>query len=511
MKAASYARVSTDEQVRDGTSLDMQRERTRRYVEDQGWELVHQFADEGVSGAKDERERPALRALMRQVRAGEVEAIVVTKIDRFSRSIKNAINVWDELDVRGVAFISLSEMFDSSSPSGRLHRGILGQFAEFEREQIAERSSAGRRARAREGLWVGGRAPFGFTVEERRLAHHEEEVRTIRRAVALITSNRHTITQVAAILNREDRLPRQGNPRWHPRERRVEWTRDNLRYALTRETLIGKHVYGKASKVERIERDGAACPPILTRDEWDRVQAFLAATKRSVYRRPRLYPLSGRLVSPCGLRYSGQYDDKVDRRFYRCKGKEAPPYCSCTRLSAQELEDEVFAEVLDFFEDPERLLAATGLDEDDDAEAHREQLRAMDRKIANLSEAITGRAASALEEGISPTLMAAACGRLERERDELVARREEVAELEAHLRERAGRRARLSRLSQAAVDLVNSTDEQRKTLFSMLDVQARVTEKGLHIEGVFPENLELPVCVVDAHDDGGRRSHTTSG
>ena len=185
-------------------------------------------------------------------------------------------------------------------------------------------------------MWVGGRPPFGFRVSnERVLAHDEDEVETIRRAVDLILSNRGTLHRVAEILNEEDRLPRQGNPRWHPRLRRVEWDSVKLRYALTRKTLIGSHVYGKQT-TEEIPRK---CPPILEKGDWDKLQTILKQTKKSVYRKPHVYPLSGRLLSRCGSTYSGLYDAYTDRRYYRCKGKEVAPYCSCSRIEAKTVED----------------------------------------------------------------------------------------------------------------------------------------------------------------------------
>ncbi len=260
---------------------------------------------------------------------------------------------------------------------------------------------------------------------------------------------------------------------------------NRLRYALTRETLIGKHVYGKTSDV-RTENE---IPPILTDDEWSRLQAVLAATSRQTTRRAKVFALSSRLVSPCGLTYSGTYDANLDRRYYRCKGRESAPYRSCRRIVAKTAEDQVFEEVLAFLDDPQRLLAVTGLDKDESDESRREHVRTLDAKIQNLSVAITDKAADALAAGLSPTLIAAAVEKLERQRDELIARRERLAEHETEKREREGRRARLSLLARASLSLVNSTLEQQRTIFALLDVTATITDEGLQIEGILREDL----------------------
>src|ERR1039458_157353 len=122
-RAAGYARVSTDDQVRDGTSLATQRERGIAYIALNKWSLVEEFVDEGVSGAK--ASRPALDRLMNACRSGEVDVVVVTKLDRFGRSTRHLTSTLGELDELKIAFISLAEAFDSTSPSGRLQRNML--------------------------------------------------------------------------------------------------------------------------------------------------------------------------------------------------------------------------------------------------------------------------------------------------------------------------------------------------------------------------------------------------
>ena len=160
MRAATYTRVSTQEQADTGTSLATQRERCRSYVESRGWTLVEEFEDAGVSGAKETIDRPAFSALMQACRVGRVDVVVVTKLDRFSRSILHALQAFAELE----RFDVTVECTDEPNEPG-LIRNIKLAVAEDERKRIAERMTLGRRAIAAKGYWTGGVVPYGFTVE----------------------------------------------------------------------------------------------------------------------------------------------------------------------------------------------------------------------------------------------------------------------------------------------------------------------------------------------------------
>jgi DNA invertase Pin-like site-specific DNA recombinase len=198
IRAGIYARVSTAEQV-DGTSLGTQVDRCRAHAIAQGWEVVSEWIDEGVSGAK--ASRPALDRLLRGVRASEVDVVVVAKLDRIGRSMRHLAALLGELDDRGIALVSVSESFDSSTPAGRLQRNMLGSFAEFEREQIRERSLAGLEASVRQGRWAGGPPPFGFKRQGHQLVIDEREAETLRLAIRLFVEQRMTMGQVASELN----------------------------------------------------------------------------------------------------------------------------------------------------------------------------------------------------------------------------------------------------------------------------------------------------------------------
>jgi site-specific DNA recombinase len=161
-KVAIYIRVSTQEQVQEGYSIDAQTDRLQAYCRAKDWTIFGIYTDAGFSGSNTQR--PELQRMLGDVRAGLVDCVLVYKLDRLTRSQKNTLMlIEDEFRSAGVAFVSMSENFDTSTPLGRAMVGILSVFAQLEREQIRERMALGRAERAKNGYWHGGgRPPFGY-------------------------------------------------------------------------------------------------------------------------------------------------------------------------------------------------------------------------------------------------------------------------------------------------------------------------------------------------------------
>jgi len=162
-RAAIYARVSTSDQTCENQLLEL-----RRYCEARGWQST-EYVDTGISGAKDRR--PALDQLMADAKRRKVDIVVCWKLDRFGRSLAHLINAIQTLTDAGVGFTSIGEGIDTRSATGRLMLGILGSFAEFERERIRERIYAGIARAKREGKRLG-RRPHRLTADDlTRTAH----------------------------------------------------------------------------------------------------------------------------------------------------------------------------------------------------------------------------------------------------------------------------------------------------------------------------------------------------
>ncbi len=149
-RVALYARVSTSNGHQDP---EMQLRELREYAQRRELQIVEEYIDSGISGSKDSR--PALNRLMVDVHSRKFDAVLVWKIDRWGRSLKHLVTSLAELDAYGVAFISLRDNLDLSTPSGRLMMQLLGAMAEFERALIQERVKAGLRNAKAKGVRLG--------------------------------------------------------------------------------------------------------------------------------------------------------------------------------------------------------------------------------------------------------------------------------------------------------------------------------------------------------------------
>ena len=153
MRAAVYARVSTSDQTCENQLLEL-----RRYVAARGWTIHCEYVDQGVSGAKDRR--VVLDQLVADARRRRFDVLVVWRLDRLGRNLRHLVTLLDDLQAVGVAFVSLGEGIDATTPAGRLQMHLLAAIAEFERARIAERVTAGL-ARARSKRPTTRSAPAG--------------------------------------------------------------------------------------------------------------------------------------------------------------------------------------------------------------------------------------------------------------------------------------------------------------------------------------------------------------
>jgi putative DNA-invertase from lambdoid prophage Rac len=195
MKSALYVRVSTLDQ-----NLDNQLDDLRKYVAQRGWGAPIEYADK-ASGAKDSR--PALDALLKAARRREFDVVIVWRLDRLGRSLKHLLDVLHELTALGVAFVSLNEGIDATTPSGRLQLHLLGAFAEFERARIQERVRAGLARARRQGKRLG-RPPRRITARELEMTHGLS-TRAAARELGVSSSQLHRARRKAvhASTNRE--------------------------------------------------------------------------------------------------------------------------------------------------------------------------------------------------------------------------------------------------------------------------------------------------------------------
>lgn len=170
-----YVRVSTPEQAINGHSIDEQIERTKKYCDAMNWTVYKVYTDAGYTGSNIDR--PAMQNLIKDVKDGMINKVLVYKLDRLSRSQKDTIMLIEDVFLsHGVDFVSMSENFDTATPFGRAMIGILAVFAQLEREQIKERMLMGKIARAKQGKFHGSaKIPIGYDYVDGELVTNEYE------------------------------------------------------------------------------------------------------------------------------------------------------------------------------------------------------------------------------------------------------------------------------------------------------------------------------------------------
>ena len=182
MRCAIYTRKSTDEGLEQAfNSLDAQREACAAFILSQkheGWTVLPTpYDDGGYSGGT--LERPALKKLITDIEAGQIDVVVVYKVDRLTRALSDFAKLVEIFDRRGVSFVSITQQFNTTTSMGRLTLNVLLSFAQFEREVIGERVRDKIAASKRKGMWMGGTVPLGYDVKDRKLVVNRAEARIV--------------------------------------------------------------------------------------------------------------------------------------------------------------------------------------------------------------------------------------------------------------------------------------------------------------------------------------------
>jgi DNA invertase Pin-like site-specific DNA recombinase len=311
-RCAIYTRKSTEHNLDLAfTSLDAQREACEAYITSQageGWRIVSDHYDDGgLSGAS--LERPALQRLLADIRARQVDIVVVYKVDRLTRSLADFAKLIELFEMHSVSFVSVTQSFNTSSSMGRLTLNVLLSFAQFERELIGERVRDKIAASKRKGIWVGGPVPLGYAAVDKKAVAvpvEAEAVRTIFERYLELGSMRMLAADLA---HRGIR----SKPRQLADGRLTgggAFGVGALAYLLKNRFYIGEVVY--RGKVYRGDH-----APILDRPLFEAVQAKLAV--QTVARRCRLRGspalLAGRLFDDRGQRMSPSHTNKAGVRY----------------------------------------------------------------------------------------------------------------------------------------------------------------------------------------------------
>lgn len=175
--AAIYVRVSTEEQAKEGLSIEAQIDKCRAFCNARDWNVFKVYKDAGFSAGS--LNRPALELLQRDANEGKFSIILVYKIDRFSRKLKDLIMVLEDLKQKNINFTSVTEQIDTTSAMGEAFFQIIGVFAQLERGMVKERVEMAFDKKIKSGESLS-RAPFGYTYENKKLVPHLENAAKIR-------------------------------------------------------------------------------------------------------------------------------------------------------------------------------------------------------------------------------------------------------------------------------------------------------------------------------------------
>ena len=312
----AYIRVSTEEQALSGFSLRAQEDQLKAIAAAYGWQIKQLYRDDGYS-AKD-MHRPGLQALLRDAEAGDV--VLVYKLDRLTRSVRDLDDLLREFDRRGLAFRSATEQFETATASGRLFLRIVTEIAQWERETIAERTAMGKRKKVEMGEWPGGPAPFGYRAVPsdrvkagKRLLMLEPDPHRAHLVSAIFERylNGHGMRAVCLWLNDELGARTTGGARW-----RVS----TLARLLTNPIYCGDLVHGRRTRGE-VTRVQGSHQPLVPRERFEQVQRLFQLRKGMAPRQTTgQYPLAG--IARCAL-CGGPVDTCLRRGkrsyLYRCR------------------------------------------------------------------------------------------------------------------------------------------------------------------------------------------------
>ncbi len=340
LRVAPYARVSSQEQVVEGVSIDAQIAALKANAKIQGWEIVDEYIDGGYSGGTDER--PALKRLLADAKQKRFDIIAVCKLDRFFRNLRLLLNHLHGLEQLGIKFISTQEGLDTSTPYGKFAVQMMGVIAEFERGRIGERVRDSRRYLVSNGNWPGGKTLYGYRwlAEEKKWEVVLEEAETVQRIYHLYLDQKKGMDTIARILNDDDSHTRNGNP----------WKTGTIRSILIHPVYKGQHPMG------------IPIPAIIDENTWQLAQQK-RENARTLVTDPKGWLLQGMCYcGQCGHILKCVHKRRQDQKYYACRGRIQPRIvqdgdkrCDLPFVRADWLEWGVWRKVKEVLNDSDKL------------------------------------------------------------------------------------------------------------------------------------------------------------
>jgi site-specific DNA recombinase len=327
-RAALYIRVSTEEQASEGQSVDAQIETLSQYCKLYNIEIFDIYKDLGISG-KETKNRPGLKRMLQDARRVKFNMILVWKISRLSRNLKDLLLILDDLEKSNIVFSSYSEKFDTSTAVGKMTLQLLGSIAEFERNTIIDNVKLGLQEYANKGGKTG--TVLGYDNQNKQLVINTMEAEIVKLIYRLYTVARMSMSDIAKHLNELGYKTKRNN----------SFNKDSVAVILSNPVYIGinRHKIG--------EKDEYQTPGlhqyIIDIDTWNIAQSLRKSNKKSRPTRSKKHSflLSGKIICPqCSVAmhsFTSTVASK-DYHYYRCKS------CS-TICKAAPMEDAVIDKI----------------------------------------------------------------------------------------------------------------------------------------------------------------------
>ncbi|MED1786527.1 recombinase family protein [Brevibacillus laterosporus] len=344
MRVGTYRRVSTEMQREDGVSLQTQDERLNAFIQSQGWALVEDYADEGYS-AKN-MDRPALKRLIEDIKRQKIDVVLVYRLDRFVRSVSDLHHLLQVMDKHDVKFKSCTEVFDTTSATGRMFITIIATLAQWERETIAERVFDNMLHRSEQGKRNGAPAPYGYTLEDGILTPDENEATWVRYIFQKYKTNGSQ--NIAKYLNVRGIRTKKGEV----------WSDYSVRYILKNPIYAGyvrwnlrSAAKGKNTETVIAKYEQKNFEPLISKSDWDDIQELMKERSFMAFRSDNHYPFSSiAKCEECGHSFTGAFKKRKSggvHRFYKCAGRFRTGTCKVTVI-AEEAIEKAFLETMYF-------------------------------------------------------------------------------------------------------------------------------------------------------------------
>ncbi len=350
LETGIYVRVSTEEQAQEGYSIRAQEQKLKDYSRIKEWGVYKVYIDDGISG-KNIQDRPAIQEMISDIENGKVNNVLVFKIDRLTRNTADLIYLVNLFNAYDCAFNSLSESIDTQTASGRMFIKIIGIFAEFERENIIERTKIGFERKVREGYTLATRTPsYGYDrkIGEKIQTINEFEASIVREVFDMFVNKNMSCLEIADNLN-ERKIPTKENAVWHTR---------TIKNMLTNCNYVGRVRYATKDKNRHFEAEGAH-EPIISNELYEETQNLIQKISvKSYTKRPKedSYYSGILFCAKCGGKMTSHGNYRKDKngnidvgRDYRCSNY-IKKTCSASNVSHKKVE-QAFRDYINNIED----------------------------------------------------------------------------------------------------------------------------------------------------------------